>query len=474
MSVIKSSIFRSASLLTVSQILALGVSAVLIMILPRFISVSDYGYWQLFILYSGYVGLFHFGYSDGLYITLGGKNIKVLNVPEIKQQFSIFLIFQFLFSIGILLFSFSYFKDFNKLYVFIAVSIFLLIENYHKLLCFMLLATSNANSYAKSVIIDKVLTVVLLFILIAGNWLNFISVMVIYVLCRLVSLIYLMILYQKFLPAFINREQFREGFKKVIANCRLGIILTISNILGTLILASGRLVVEYSWSITSFAQISLAVSLAFFIMSFISQISLLLFPILCNAEDYIQKKILKDGSLIIGFISIVGFGFYFFTYLFIKFWLPAYTESLTYLIYLFPIVLFENKTQILYTTYCKSLNKLRLLMNVNLLVIVFALVLYYVASKIHSIELVLITMFLALMFRSIILNLFLNTHYKLKVNIYFYLEIIFSIAFILVNKFFGIQVLLYFFLASLAGFSLSYSKDLKSVYFTFKSRGNEI
>lgn len=338
----------------------------------------------------------------------------------------------------------------------------------------MLLSTNNAKSYAKSVIIDKVFTLVLLLIAVSTLSLNFTHVIIIYIVCRLFSLLYLMLMYRSFLPKAVNLKQFRIGWEQILVNCRLGIILTVSNILGTLILASGRLVVEFSWSISSFAQISLAVSLAFFIMSLISQVSLVLFPILCNAEDNVRKKILKQGSVIIGYISIAGFFFYFITHIFIKFWLPAYTESLTYLIYLFPIVLFENKTQILYTTYCKSINKLRLLLNVNILVMVVAVILYFVAAKIHSIELILTTMFFVLMLRSIILQLFLYRHFGLKIDRYFYLEVLFSVAFILVSRYFSVQILFIFFVIALACFSAIYLKDLKSIYFNFKNRGNEI
>lgn len=338
----------------------------------------------------------------------------------------------------------------------------------------MLLSTNNAKSYAKSVIIDKVFTLVLLLIAVSTLSLNFTHAIIIYIVCRLFSLLYLMLMYRSFLPQAVNLKQFRIGWEQILVNCRLGIILTVSNILGTLILASGRLVVEFSWSISSFAQISLAVSLAFFIMSLISQVSLVLFPILCNAEDNVRKKILKQGSVIIGYISIAGFFFYFITHIFIKFWLPAYTESLTYLIYLFPIVLFENKTQILYTTYCKSINKLRLLLNVNILVMVVAVILYFVAAKIHSIELILTTMFFVLMLRSIILQLFLYRHFGLKIDRYFYLEVLFSVAFILVSRYFSVQILFIFFVIALACFSAIYLKDLKSIYFNFKNRGNEI
>lgn len=468
----KSKLVKSASLLSLSQIFALFVSAVLILILPKYISVADYGYWQLFILYSGYVGLFHFGYSDGLYITLGGKDLSLLKVEDLKKQFSIFIFFQILFSVLILLFSLNYFQEISKLYVFIAVSIYLIIENYHKLLSFMLLATSNADTYAKSVIIDKTLTVVLLILLIAVNQLTFVTTIGIYIACRLISLVYLMMIYREFSVVILNLKEFLSVFKNVINTCKLGIILTISNILGTLIIASGRLVVEYSWSITAFAQISLAVSLSFFIMSFISQISLILFPILCNAGKSMQKKILKEGSMIIGYLAMWGFGFYFIIYLFINYWLPDYKESLNYLIYLFPIVLFEIKTQILYTTYCKSINKLKLLLTVNVFVIVLALIMYYIASITHSINLILITMLLALMLRSILLNLFLYIHYDLKLNRYFYIEIIFSVLFLFINSTFGIQYLLLAFILAMVVITLVYKEDLKLIYLNYKNRTN--
>ncbi len=469
MSLFQSNLFKSTSLLSISQVLALFVSAVIILILPRFIPMSDYGYWQLFLLYAGYVGIFHFGYSDGLYIKFGGKDLKTLDGSELRMQFSVFLIFQLMFSLALIFFSFNWFSNINKRWVFLAVSVFLVIENYHKLLSFILLATNNVTAYAKSVIIDKILIMIFVFLLLAAEELSLLNLLFIYIICRFVSLIYLIVLYPKFLPQIKNTARFGHAFTQIIEFCKIGIILTFSNIFGVFILASGRLVVEHSWSIESFAQISLAVSLAFFIMSFISQISLILFPILCNAETIIQKKILKDGSLLIGFISVLGFGFYFLTYFFIKWWLPGYSESLTYLIYLFPIILFENKTQILYTTYCKSQNKLGLLMKVNFIVLLIALIMYLIAARFHAIELVLVTMFLSLMLRSVILHLYLFRFFKLKTEKYFYIEIALSVAFILVYKLFGLWASGIFFLFAVVSYSLVSLKDLKSIYFTFKN-----
>src|SRR2546427_3650224 len=37
----------------------------LVFVVPKLISVEDYGYWRLFGLYAGYVGFLHFGFADG-------------------------------------------------------------------------------------------------------------------------------------------------------------------------------------------------------------------------------------------------------------------------------------------------------------------------------------------------------------------------------------------------------------------------
>ena len=61
---------KDASFAVMSQLISLLSGLVLSFILPKYISVANYGYWQLFILYTGYVGFLHFGFNDGLYLNL--------------------------------------------------------------------------------------------------------------------------------------------------------------------------------------------------------------------------------------------------------------------------------------------------------------------------------------------------------------------------------------------------------------------
>lgn len=67
----------------VAQGLSFILSALMSIIVPKVLSVNDFGYWQLFIFYTSYVGFFHFGFNDGIYLLNGGKNYDELNYNEI-------------------------------------------------------------------------------------------------------------------------------------------------------------------------------------------------------------------------------------------------------------------------------------------------------------------------------------------------------------------------------------------------------
>src|SRR5581483_9894135 len=45
----------------------------LVFVVPKLISVRDFGYWRLFALYAGYVGFLHFGFADGALLRWAGR-----------------------------------------------------------------------------------------------------------------------------------------------------------------------------------------------------------------------------------------------------------------------------------------------------------------------------------------------------------------------------------------------------------------
>ena len=78
--------------LTVSaQLVSFFVSAVLNLILPKYVSEMDYSSWQTLLLYLGYVPIFHFGFLDGLMLRYSQYDYQNLNKPLVQSQFRLFL-----------------------------------------------------------------------------------------------------------------------------------------------------------------------------------------------------------------------------------------------------------------------------------------------------------------------------------------------------------------------------------------------
>jgi len=47
-----------------SNFLTLIISVIVILVVPKLIGVTEYGYWQLFMFYAAYLGLLHLGWID--------------------------------------------------------------------------------------------------------------------------------------------------------------------------------------------------------------------------------------------------------------------------------------------------------------------------------------------------------------------------------------------------------------------------
>ena len=76
-----------------AQIISLAVSFVLTLVVPRFIDEFQYAYWQIYVLYVGYVGVLHFGLLDGLVLRYSKYDYEELEKEKLRSQLIILLIF---------------------------------------------------------------------------------------------------------------------------------------------------------------------------------------------------------------------------------------------------------------------------------------------------------------------------------------------------------------------------------------------
>ena len=149
----------------VTQIISIVVSLVMTLGIPKLLSLKDYGYWQLFIFYIGFIGFFQLGLSDGLYLKYGGKEFNNINKQIIKSQLVFAMLFQTAISLGIIAYVFFTGSEAPRFYILMAFAFYLIIGNLITLLGFLLLSTNRIKEYSKSVLVDKVSFILLLLLL---------------------------------------------------------------------------------------------------------------------------------------------------------------------------------------------------------------------------------------------------------------------------------------------------------------------
>ena len=64
------------------------------LVIPIFLSVSEYASLKTFTFYLSYIGLLHFGFVDGQFLKYGGKEIDEVNINELEGESKFFFIFQ--------------------------------------------------------------------------------------------------------------------------------------------------------------------------------------------------------------------------------------------------------------------------------------------------------------------------------------------------------------------------------------------
>lgn len=420
-----------------AQGISMCLSIMMSLLIPKMLGIEDFGYWQLFLFYINYVGFFHFGITDGMYLKTGGVKYEDLDKKNISTQFYTLLAIQVVILISILILLNIYPMDGIRKIILVSTGVYMIIANLNWYLGYVFQATNLVKVYSASVIIDKILF--LIFIIIAlvfkiNNILIYIPVFILTTTCALVF----SILKSKDI-IFIKPYPIIKSLRITLESAKIGIKLTISSISSLLILGVGRFIVDKAWGIESFSKFSLALSLTNFFLLFISQVSIVLFPALRRVGAEVSKKIYNKFNLYLDALLPIIYVLYIPIKIILGKWLPQYSQSLSYLAILLPICIFDGKTQMLNNTYFKVLRKENTLLKINLFSMTISIILSLISVFVlKDINLVIIGILIAVCMRSILGEIILSKEMKLPVNIkQLFYNIIFSALFIIYSLIFS-------------------------------------
>ena len=357
------------------------ISGVLVgLLLPKIIGVEDYGYYKTFTLYISYVGLFHLGFSDGIYLKYGGKNYDELDKVSFRLYSSFFLGLETFFSLLIILVSILFLK-YDYLFIFISVALYMFFNNVTSYFQMLSQITGRFNELSSRNLIQSIVTSSIIFVLLFVKIVLKIDITYrLYIVLYLVSIILLAIWYMNTYKeivvgessSYLEKKDIIKGF--IIA----GSPLMVSNLCSTLLLTLDRQFVNILFDNGTYAIYAFAYNLLSLITTALTAISTVLYPTMKRMNTELIKN--SYEKLIACILMIVGFciGVYFPLHIFINWFLPKYEASLLIFRVILPSLIFSSAITLVMHNYYKFLNKNTIFFKKTIYILLLSAVANYV------------------------------------------------------------------------------------------------
>lgn len=359
----KQGLFKNLSYTVLANGTNTLVSMVLVLFVPKVLGVTEYAYWQLYLFYASYVGFFHLGWADGVYLKFGGKEYESLDKQYFNTQFWLLTFAEVILACVICTISLFFVPDGNKREVFFAFGICCVLQIPRTFLQYVLQTTNRIVNYARNFLLEKFVYAGLVVAALALGFKDFRILVGADLFARGLTLV-LLILECKDI-VFKPIRNLGKGMVEAWDNIGIGIKLMIANIASNLLLGIVRWAIQDHWTVETFGKVSLSITASNLLLTFIGAVSIVIYPMLKNIshEQYADIYSKMRNMLMIPVLGLLIV--YYPAKEILSWWLPQYAESLRYMALLFPMCVFESKMTMLVTTYLKVLRQERNIMLIN-------------------------------------------------------------------------------------------------------------
>ena len=226
-----------------ANIISMLVSAVLLILLPNLLGETEYGYWQLYLFYTSYVGFFHFGIVDGIYLRIGGEEYNKLDRNLYASQFCVLTFFEIILATVIAIFASIYIPNVNKIHVIVLTCICMVIYIANNYMTYILQATNRIKPYAIVVMAEK-----MVFALYVGVcWVCKVKSFEVIAIGDIWGKVFAMaiaLIYCKNI-IFCRILSLKQTLSEMLVNLSIGSKLVLANVASMLITGIVRLAIEY-------------------------------------------------------------------------------------------------------------------------------------------------------------------------------------------------------------------------------------
>lgn len=367
----KQNLIKNVSYGFVANMISMVLGALSVLIIPKYIGVSDFGYYQLYLFYTGYVTITALGHPDGNYLKIGGQKFSDLDYQSQNAQFWLMCACQIVlyFILGAVA---STVKDLDKRWVLFAVCAGAVIVLARYYLYLTLQATERVKEYAIIVITERLISVAISIAWVLAGYRGYRMIVIQDILGRGISLALAIVYCRNYV--FLKPQWTRSVLKEVYSNIKIGVMVLFAALSSSIIVGIIRAGIENHWGIEVFSKVSLVISISNMATRCINAVSIVMFPALRRQRKENLSEIYT--RLNTGLMAVIFFGLVFYVPAakLICVWLPKYADSIKYAAILLPVYAYECKNAMLVTTYLKTLRKEKVLLMSNFVAIAVSLV----------------------------------------------------------------------------------------------------
>jgi O-antigen/teichoic acid export membrane protein len=335
---------RDIATVGAGSILATIFNTLLVFLIPRLVSVEDYGYWRLFLLYASYVGLLHLGFVDGALLRWAGRPLDEFR-HELSASMKFLFCQQFVVIVPCWVILVLVLPG-NLRFVGVAVVGFAPLYNLNFLLQYGLQSARIFKPVAFATAAPYGLLLGFVVLKQLSRATNYRELIFLYFLSWLVVL-GILLFYAKPWRSNVRAEALQLGRAFVWA----GFPILLANAGVVLILCLDRLAISWTMSIQSFAQYSLAASTMAVPVAAIQAVYRVFFSHVASLDQQRQREIYRSASRLLLLCWSLLLPYYFALDAFVRYCLPQYVASLPIARMLLLGILFVGCIQVLHMSF---------------------------------------------------------------------------------------------------------------------------
>lgn len=290
--------------------------------IPAFLKIDQYAYLKTYTLYAGYIGIFHFGLLDGIYLKYGGKSKENIDKEALKYEHNFTIIFQLVITSIFLIFAFL-----KKDLIILTFALSIIPVNMQTYFSFLYQALGEMGTFAKIKIAYPItllcINLILIFLIRINSYIPFI-------LAILISNYAVYFIFEfNYLKDFKATQPKKIDLKPLFTS---GFFIMIGNLSSMLFNSIDKWFVKFLLPVENFSYYSFAISMIGIITILINSIAMTFYPYFSKGYESNQIREIKKYLIIIGAIASSG---YFVLFLVVSNFLENYIPSLEVIAVLF-------------------------------------------------------------------------------------------------------------------------------------------